>query len=105
MPSRRAPHTDPLTAPPDLPVLTRLLAPLLPRNTIQSKTERRRFNLHELCDAVREQYAPRTAAKQLSFDFVVSEKLPAWVVGDRHRLNQVLLPLPLCAFVPVGASL
>ena len=55
MPSRRAPHTEPLTAPPDLPVLTRLLAPLLPRNTIQSKTERRRFNLHELCDAVREQ--------------------------------------------------
>jgi len=51
------------------------------------------FNLRQLVAGLEAQYQPLADQKMLDFRVVVSDKIPAWVLGDPLRLRQVLANL------------
>jgi signal transduction histidine kinase/CheY-like chemotaxis protein len=51
------------------------------------------FSPRRLLEQVQRLMQPRAAAKGLDFDLACDPALPAWLLGDRQRLEQVLLNL------------
>ena len=51
------------------------------------------FNLHQLVKSLGEQYQPLAEQKELSFQAVIADTIPAWVLGDPVRLRQILVNL------------
>ena len=52
--------------------------------------EQRPFDLRKLIAAVNHTFHPRAVAKDLVFDAQIDEAVPALVMGDEHRIRQVL---------------
>jgi len=59
----------------------------------QLKSGAERFNLHQLIDTVCGLFMPALQEKGLILESSIEAGIPAWVVGDRLRLQQVLLNL------------
>jgi signal transduction histidine kinase/DNA-binding response OmpR family regulator len=51
------------------------------------------FDLILLLTTIQEMFQMRAIGKQLHFKAIVSEELPRYVIGDRHKLRQVLMNL------------
>ena len=51
------------------------------------------FNLRHLADGLEEQYRPLAEQKNLTFQVVMTDELPEWVLGDPVRLRQILANL------------
>lgn len=53
----------------------------------------RRFDFKSFIDVLSKTYALRAEEKRLDFDCVIGENIPAFLVGDRLRINQILINL------------
>ncbi len=53
----------------------------------------RRFDFKSFIDVLRKTYALRAQEKRLDFDFEIGENIPNFLVGDRLRINQILINL------------
>ena len=51
------------------------------------------FDLHQLLQTIQEMFKIRTEAKKLWFQFMLADNLPRFVVGDAHKLRQLLINL------------
>jgi signal transduction histidine kinase len=70
-----------------------LINDLLALSAIEAGTlqlERQKFNLRESLDGLIEKTAQRAGDKHLSFDTRLDDALPKHILGDRHRIEQVL---------------
>ncbi|MCF8222072.1 MAG: response regulator [Bacteroidales bacterium] len=67
--------------------------------------EKATFNIFEFLDEIRRSYSFRTESKGLQFSFDVDKKIPANIIGDPIRLNQILSNLLSNAikFTPEGS--
>ncbi|TGK07839.1 hybrid sensor histidine kinase/response regulator [Leptospira semungkisensis] len=77
-------------------ILSRLIDDLLQVVTLDSaKIEIREevFSVQTLIDMVRTLIEPSAKAKNISLQILISNKLPANIVGDRTRIEQILLNL------------
>ena len=59
----------------------------------QLKSHQEPFNLHQLIDTVCAMFTPALTEKGLALETSIDPATPAWVEGDRLRLQQVLLNL------------
>ena len=51
------------------------------------------FDLHQLLQTIQEMFKIRAEAKKLWFEFMLADNLPRFVVGDAHKLRQLLINL------------
>ena len=51
------------------------------------------LNLRQLVASLEQQYAPLANRKMLDFSAIVTDNVPAWVLGDPTRLRQILVNL------------
>ncbi len=51
------------------------------------------FDLHHLLQTIREMFQIKAQAKKLWFQFILADDLPRYIVGDAHKLRQLLINL------------
>ncbi|MES2386622.1 MAG: PAS domain-containing protein [Bacteroidota bacterium] len=53
--------------------------------------ENRRFNIFEEAEGIKKMFGPRVKDKNLSLDLVIAPDVPEYLVGDSHRIRQILV--------------